>query len=168
VSEELDPASRAAVAGERATLEGFLEFFRDEIVRKVSGVSEADARRALVPSKTTLAGLVRHLTAVERHWFLRRLDERPEESIPANSWGDDDSWDLGPADTVESLLTEYRAVCAESREVAARFADLDHTVPHPGLGRITFRWIYVHMIEETGRHAGHADILREQIDGSVG
>jgi hypothetical protein len=66
-----------------------------------------------------------------------------------------------------SLVTRYEAACAESRRVAAGLA-LDDTVPHPRLGRVSLRWVYVHMIEETARHTGHADILREQTDGATG
>jgi hypothetical protein len=69
--------------------------------------------------------------------------------------------------TVAQLLADYAAECARSRDVCARFA-LDDEVPHPRLGRVSLRWIYVHMIEETARHAGHADILRELADGSTG
>jgi hypothetical protein len=167
MSDELDLAEQVSDAGERATLEGFLEFYRLELVRKVRGVSEEEARRRLVPSQTTLAGLVRHLTAVERHWFLRRLAERPESEMPDNSRGDPPSWELGPDDTVESLITEYERTCVQMREVASGY-ELDHAIPHPLLTRISMRWIYVHLIEEYARHLGHADILREQIDGSVG
>lgn len=167
MSEELDLAEQVSVAPEREVLEGFLEFYRRELVRKVGGVSEEEARRRLVPSKTTLAGLVRHLTAVERHWFLRRLAERPESAMPDNSRGDPPSWDLGPADTLDSLLGEYEHTCEQMRRVAADY-ELDHVVPHPSMSGVSMRWIYVHLIEEYARHLGHADILREQIDGSVG
>jgi hypothetical protein len=69
--------------------------------------------------------------------------------------------------TVEELVAAYRAECARSRETAARYP-LDHTGSHPQLGPVSLRWIYVHMIEETARHVGHADILREQTDGATG
>jgi hypothetical protein len=166
VSQDLDRAEQVAVAGEREMLDGFLDFYREELIRKVRGLSEPDARRKLVPSATTLAGLVRHMTAVERNWFERRLAQRPESEIPPNSRGDDSSWSVGDQ-TIESLISEYEAACARSREIGAGY-DLDHVVPHPRLGRVSCRWIYLHMIEETARHAGHADILREQTDGATG
>lgn len=72
-----------------------------------------------------------------------------------------------PEDTVESLIVDYEHQCERSREVAGEFA-LDDTVPHPERGPLSLRWIYIHMIEETARHAGHADIIREQIDGALG
>jgi hypothetical protein len=74
---------------------------------------------------------------------------------------------VGPDETVEILIARYDEQIARSREIAAR-KQLDDVVPHPGLGEVTVRWIVVHMIEETARHAGHADILREQIDGTTG
>jgi uncharacterized damage-inducible protein DinB len=157
----------AATGTEREVLEAFLDFYRGVIVRKVAGLSEDEARRRLVPSMTTLAGLLKHLTGVERGWFQRRLAQRSVEQVGPNSRGDDQSWVLSEDDTVASLAAEYEAACAESRRVAAQFA-LDDAVPHPRLDRVSLRWIYVHMIEETARHAGHADILREQTDGATG
>ena len=149
---------------EREVLEGFLELCRGAVARKLAGVAELDARRSLVPSRTTLLGLVKHLASVEREWFGMVLGGRSpaQLGIPA-----DDGWGPGPHDTVEGVLEDYRRACAESRAVAARF-DLEETVVRPQLGSVSVRWIYVHMIEETARHAGHADILREQTDGSTG
>jgi hypothetical protein len=148
-------------------LEAFLDYYRSVPVAKLSGLSEEDARRRLVPSLTTLIGLVKHLAAVERGWFQHRLGGRPREEIAENSRGDDASWHVAADETVADVVAEYAAACATSREIAAGFA-LDDSVPHDRLGRVSLRWIYVHMIEELARHAGHADILREQIDGAVG
>jgi uncharacterized damage-inducible protein DinB len=159
-----------AVADERATLETFLDYYREAIKAKVRDLSEVDARRSLVASATTLIGLIKHLCRVEASWFQRRLAQRPEDEIPALRWIADDEdgdWRLTEDDTVESVLALYHEQCAMSRATAARY-ELDHVVPHPALGEVSLRWIYVHMIEETARHAGHADILREQIDGSTG
>lgn len=163
----LAPDELVATGTERDVLEAFLDFYRGVIVRKAAGLSEEDARRRLVPSKTTLAGLLKHLTGVERGWFQRRLAQRSPEEVGPNSRGDDESWDLAEGDTVAALSAEYEAACAESRRIAAQFA-LDDAAPHPRLGQVSLRWIYVHMIEETARHAGHADILREQTDGATG
>ena len=165
-----DTGEIAAVAGERTTLEAFLDFYREAVKRKAKGLSDADARRRLVPSDTTIAGLVKHLARVEQSWFQHRLARIPAEELPlvARAFEEEDS-DFRPADdeSIEMLLARYDEQCARSREVVAGF-DLDHVVPHPVLGEVSLRWIYVHMIEETARHAGHADILREQIDGSIG
>ena len=130
-------------------------------------VSELAARDRRVPSKTTLAGLVKHMTGVERGWFQLVLAVRTPAEIGPNVGGGTDSWELADGDTLASLTEEYRRACEESRQTAARFA-LGDTVPQRRLGRVSLRWIYVHMIEETARHVGHADILREQTDGATG
>lgn len=157
--------ARAAAGGERVVLETFLDFYRDVVVRKIRGLTDEDARRRLVPSLTTLAGILTHLTVVERNWFLGVLGQRPETIV--GSITDDPSWTAEPNDSVEDIVARYEQACAESRRAAAEFG-LDHVVPHPELGQVSLRWIYVHMIEETARHAGHADILRELTDGAVG
>jgi len=156
-----------STAGEREVLEAFVDYYRQVIPGKLAGLSDGDVRRRLVPSRTTLLGLVKHAAAVERNWFHHRLAQRPREQIGANSRGDDASWEVGAEEPIADVVAEYTEACAESRRIAARFA-LDDTVPHRRLGRVSLRWIYVHMIEEMARHAGHADILREQIDGATG
>jgi uncharacterized damage-inducible protein DinB len=156
-----------ATGTEREVLEAFLDFHREVLVRKVSGVSEQEARYRRVPSKTTLAGLVKHMIGVERGWFQRVLAGRPVEEIGPNVGGGADSWELTDGETVESLVEEYRRTCEQSRQTAARFG-LDDAAPQRRLGHVSLRWIYVHMIEETARHVGHADILREQTDGATG
>jgi len=141
----LFPDELVASAGERAVLETFLDLYRDAIIRKVRGVSDEAARLRLVGSATTLGGIVKHLHWVELEWFQRVLARR----------------------SVERLLAGYEAACATSRATAAAHA-LDDVAPHFRMGEVSLRWIYVHMIEETARHAGHADILRELIDGTTG
>ncbi|ABP53233.1 DinB family protein [Salinispora tropica] len=169
VERNVDPTAglvQVRTGSERAVLESFLDFHRGTVLRKLRGLSETDAARRLVPSATTVAGLVKHLTLVERNWFSALLDPgsvvvlTTEESALA-------SFALADEDTVERLAAAYEAECDRSRTVAARF-DLDHVVPQPQLGEVSLRWILVHMIEETARHAGHADILRELTDGSTG
>ncbi|MDT4989497.1 MAG: hypothetical protein QOI74_3591 [Micromonosporaceae bacterium] len=163
----LAPDELVSTGTEREVLEAFLDFHRGVLVRKVSGLSEQDARRRLVPSMTTLAGPVKHMTGVERGWIQRCLAQRPVDAIGDNVGGGPDSWELAADDTVEALITGYERTCAESRRTTARFA-LDDAVANRRLGRVSLRWIYVHLIEETARHVGHADILREQIDGATG
>jgi uncharacterized damage-inducible protein DinB len=165
-----DTAESFAVADERTTIEAFLDYYREVIKAKVRGLSEEEARRRLVPTQTTLASLIKHLARVEMSWFQHRLDQTPLEELPdvQRVFEDPDSdFRVEPDETVEKLIARYDEQCARSREVAAR-KQLDDIVPHPALGEVTMRWILVHMIEETARHAGHADILREQIDGSTG
>ena len=163
----LDPEELASTAPEREVLEAFLDAYREVIAGKLKGLSEEDARRRLVPSRTTLIGLVKHAAAVERNWFQHCLTQQPRDRITGNSSGDDASWQVGPDETVPDVVAEHAAACDRSRRIATGFA-LDDTVPHPRLGRVSLRYVYVHMIRELARHSGHADILREQIDGTTG
>jgi uncharacterized damage-inducible protein DinB len=155
-----------SASGEREVLEAFLDLYRAIVVRKVADLPTEQAHRRLVPSRTTPASLLAHLTEVEREWFQVVLARHaPDQLGPPHR--DDDGWDVAPDETVDALVAAYRAACTDSRRVAAGFV-IDDTVPHPRMGQVTLRWIYVHLIEETARHAGHADILREQIDGATG
>jgi hypothetical protein len=163
----VDEEDLVAVAAERETLEGFLEYHRRVLGGKLRGLSEEDARRRLVPSLTTPLGLVSHAAAVERNWFQHYLAGTPREAIDGNARGDDPSWEVGPDATIDGVIAEFDRACAASRQIAAGFA-LDQTVPHDQLGEVTLRWIYVHIIREHARHIGHADILRELIDGATG
>lgn len=156
-------------ATERETLEAFLDYLRDAMVRKARGVSEEDARRRFVPSVTTLGGLIKHLRWVEQGWFAEQVGQLPD--LPTPPWTDDDpdaDFRLEPDEKLDDVIDEYLRQCERSREIAAKY-DLDQTFRRPnGKHAISLRWVYVHMIEETGRHAGHADILREMIDGAAG
>jgi uncharacterized damage-inducible protein DinB len=155
------PEDAVATAAERPMLETWLDAYRDTVVGRISGLSEVDIRRRLVPSLTTVGGVVKHLRWVETGWFHQLLGRRGGDNRRAHprDW----EFTVQPEDTVETLVAEYRAACAVSREVAARF-DLDDVVPHHGIGEVSVRWVYVHLIEETARHAGQLDILREQIE----
>ena len=153
------------ITGERATLEAFLDDYRDIVVRKVSGLSDADARRTLVPSPTTVGGLVKHLRWAEYGWFAQLLPEHSDDNrrAHARSW----EFEFLPDESLQTLLAEYQSQCGQSRRIAAQYP-LDHVVPHRHFGSVSLRWIYVHMIEETARHTGQLDILREQLDGITG
>ncbi|MHB8437587.1 MAG: DinB family protein [Acidimicrobiales bacterium] len=146
---------------ERQMLLGFLDYLREAIVNKVDGLADDDARRPMVASGTSLMGLVKHLIRVETAWFPWSFAGE-DVSIP------DDG--LSDGDTVESLVRSYRQACERSNEIVAACGDLDRLSVRPVRvpQLMPLRWVLVHMIEETGRHAGHADILREQIDGSTG
>ncbi len=154
-------------AAERETLEWFLEYHRSALSGKLRGLSEEDARRRLVPSPTTLLGLVSHAAAVERNWFQHYLGGKPREEITGNARGDDPSWDVGADKTISDVIAEFESACAASRQIAAGFA-LDQTVPHDELGQVSLRFIYMNIFGEYARHIGHADILREQTDGATG
>ncbi|WP_407555088.1 DinB family protein [Streptomyces sp. Pv4-95] len=149
-------------ADEKTTLLTFLDYLRDAVAAKVVGVPEQEARKPGVDSGTSLLGLVRHLTAVEHNWFTWAY-----EGTGTDPWDDEASC---ADETVHDALVAYRDASARSNRIAAACEDLNRTgvrslreTPPPSM-----RWILVHMIEETARHAGHADILREQIDGSTG
>ncbi|WP_410621991.1 DinB family protein [Amycolatopsis sp. cmx-8-4] len=158
----LDLAARAGVAGERELLSAFADNYRAIFRAKVSGLSEADARRSPVPTGTSIGGLLKHLRWMEQAWFQRVL--AGETNLPDRPAGE---FFPTAEDTVESLLAEYDAQCEISRRTAAAH-ELSDTGVHHNLGEVTLRWIYVHVIEETARHAGQADIIREQLDDVTG
>ncbi|MFI7608981.1 DinB family protein [Micromonospora sp. NPDC049366] len=158
---------RARTGDERAVLESFLDFHRAVVLRKLHGLSDADATRRLVPSATTLMGLVKHLTMVEGNWFPSLLAPGPDDVYLTAEEDALASFTVTEDDTVDGVAAAYERACERSRTVAGRFA-LDHVVPHPQLGEVSLRWILTHLIEETARHAGHADILRELTDGQTG
>jgi uncharacterized damage-inducible protein DinB len=149
---------------ERDLLTSFLEDQRAAVVRKLAGLNAAEATRVATPTGTTILGLVKHLTFVEERWFAHHLLGGPRSELDATA-----SFALAPTDTVTSVLTAYEAECERSRD-ATRATDLDAPVlvPHREHGTVTLRWILLHMIEETARHAGHLDILRELTDGETG
>jgi ketopantoate reductase len=148
-------------ASERKTLVDLLNDNRAEIVGLLEGMSEEEVRRSLVPSLTTLLGLVKHAAFAEQVWFHVTLPgrSRAEVGVPDDI---DDSFRLTPDDTIASVSESFRRVCAESDRIAFDH-DLDDTGTHRRLGPVNLRWMYVHMIEELARHAGHGDILREQV-----
>jgi hypothetical protein len=150
---------------ERALLEAVLDDNRESLIACVEGLSEEDARRSLVPSLTTPLALLKHVACAERSWFQRRLAGLPEQEWDGYARGDEPSWTVTPQDTVASAVAELRRAVVRSKELAAG-RDLDTEVHHEEVGTVSLRWIYLHMIEEVARHAGHADILREQIDGT--
>ncbi|MEH3129743.1 MAG: DinB family protein [Mycolicibacterium neoaurum] len=137
-------------------LRGFLDYLRTSIAGKVDGAPEPQVRTALVPSGTNLLGLLNHLIFVERWIFLG--DNVSDWSATFTAASDD---------TVTDVLRRYRATVAQANEVLDQCADLSEPVM-AGKKSPSARWALTHMIEETGRHAGHADILRELIDGSTG
>jgi uncharacterized damage-inducible protein DinB len=126
-------------------------------------LSEVDIRCRLVPSLTTVGGVVKHLRWVETGWFHQLLGARAGDNRRAH----DRDWEftVQPDDTGAALIAAYRAACARSREVAEAHS-LDDEVPHHSMGMVSVRWIFAHMIEETARHAGQLDILREQLEVS--
>jgi hypothetical protein len=156
-----DRSEDTLIGSERAQLLAFVQDNRLEIVRLLDGLTEEQARARLVPSATTLLGIVKHCIFVEKVWFHVSLAgrSRAEVEIPEAA---EDSWVLEDTDTVASVVAGYRRAWAEADELAAPY-DLDDLARHNRRGPLTLRWIYVHMVEELARHAGHGDILREQV-----
>jgi uncharacterized damage-inducible protein DinB len=158
-------------AGERETLHGFLAFQRATLEWKCSGLdAEQLARRGVAPSTMSLLGLVRHLGDVERNWFRRVL---AGEDAPAYFWPEDNrdlDFDGAVADdaVVEEAYRLWREEMAFADAFIASAPSLEVTGNVNGYGAMSLRWVLVHMIEEYARHNGHADLLREQIDGAVG
>ena len=143
---------------EKAVLVGFLDYLRDCVLRKLDGVAEPAARTPGVPSGTNCLGLVNHLAHVERFMFLGR-----DADWPATFTATADQ-------TLDSVRADYRDAVARANEVIAGCGDLTEPCARPArAGKPpSMRWALTHMIEETARHAGHLDILREQIDGATG
>jgi hypothetical protein len=167
-----DPRVDPPFAGtERELLDGWLEFHRDTLLVKCTGLDDEQRKQRPVPtSLLSLHGLVRHMADVERTWFQRAFDRRTDlPRIFGNGAGTEVEWTLDQADW-EADLNVWRAECEESRRVAA-----SHTLDETGMARrgglqsdFSLRWIYVRMIEEYARHNGHADLIRELVDGATG
>ncbi|WP_421958422.1 DinB family protein [Pseudactinotalea terrae] len=143
----------------RQRLDELLDEHRAMLHRSLDGLTEEEARRSLVPSRTTLLGLVKHVTYVEHVWFNQALTGRSLKELGAPSTPDR-SFMLRTSDTIESIQAGYAAACATSRQLAAELALEDEV---SGRGPRALWAIYTHMLRELAQHCGHADILREQI-----
>jgi uncharacterized damage-inducible protein DinB len=156
-------------AGDEMTmLSAFLDRYRETMLWKLEGLSTEQASAHLVPSVTTLLGMVKHLAYVERSWFQMYFAGGPVNFPWAKDEPDQDiDFRISPTDTIESISALYQQEIARSREIVAG-ASLEDLSKNQERGPRSLRWIMVHMIEETARHAGHADILRELTDGAIG
>lgn len=146
---------------ERTLLDRMLDLHRGEITALLDGLDDEQARARLVPSLTTPLGLVKHATFVEGVWFHSRVAgiPRQELGLPRTV---DESFTLHPDDTVAGLSAAFEAACQRSREVAAAHPDLDEEFTwHDSV--VSLRFVYLHLIGELARHAGHGDILKEQL-----
>ncbi|ROZ82914.1 DinB family protein [Gordonia sp. OPL2] len=154
-----DASPPSTGATEKDVLVGFLDYLRASVAGKLDGVDESAARTPGVPSGTTLLGLVRHLTAVEGFYFLQQK---------VGSWPA--TFRCTDRDSVASVVASYREVIDQAAVIIDAYDDLSAAAPaQPGRSSVpSMRWVLTHMIEETGRHAGHLDILRELIDGQTG
>ncbi len=170
----VDPPLRGT---ESETLLAFLDYHRETFRAKVDGVDAAGLALRIAPSTMTLGGMMKHLTLVEESWFSRVL--RGREFAPpwdAIDWDSDPDWEwrTGASDGAADLFAAYDAAVAQARTDIAEVlaADgLDALSERPsrhGGGQFSLRWILMHMVEEYARHNGHADLLRESVDGEVG
>jgi uncharacterized damage-inducible protein DinB len=153
-------------ADERATLTGFLQYQRETLAWKCAGLSAGQLRqRAVPPSALSLLGLVRHLTEVERSWFRNVL---AGEQSPPPMWESDEraEFDVAPADPAAAFAA-WHEECARSRDLVDAAESLDITGTYGGEA-FSLRYVLAHLIEEYARHNGHADLIRERLDGTTG
>lgn len=148
---------------ERVLLENTLDRTREALIDTVRGLSGADARRRLVPSATTPISLIKHAAAAERIWFQRFWAGLGETECDGYARRDIGTFAVAGDESPAEVIAEFEEASRRSRAIAARF-ELDDTRDIPGEGVISLRWTLLAMIEEFARHAGHGDILREQID----
>jgi hypothetical protein len=168
IAPEAHRASEPMTGDERAMLEGWLDWHRQTLLGKAAGLTAEQLKLAAVePSNLTLLGLIRHMTEVERSWFRTRAAGQDVGDVyctPDNIDGDFD--DVADADA-EANRAAFLAEIELARQAVAALP-LDHEFSTPRTAAISLRWAYLHMIEEYARHNGHADLLRERIDGATG
>ncbi len=160
-------ARRPPLRGEeRETLVGLLDLNRATLVWKLDGLDESQVRQRHVESPTTLLGLIKHMAHVESWWFLEYIDGRQDLEL---GFGDDEEADfrIEADETIQSVVDLYERHVAAANEVIATHELHDVGWELRG-GTRSLRWVLGHMIEETARHVGHADIIRELVDGTVG
>ncbi|MFE9774591.1 DinB family protein [Streptomyces sp. NPDC005931] len=158
-------------ADERTMLEGWLDFHRQTLAWKCEGLSDDRLRTAAVaPSTLSLMGLVRHMAEVERIWFRKVLADDSPGPIYFSDADPDGEFRLSEADTWQEAYRTWQAEIGIARRIASGFGldDDSRAVSRIGGGPVTLRWVYTHMIEEYARHNGHADLIRERIDGATG
>lgn len=167
------PTEPREAPNEREGLEEFLDYYREVLRGKVAGLDSADLNRSIGASSLTLGGIIKHLSLVEGQWFVEDiLGQQLAEPWSTIDWTSDRDWDFESAadDTPDYLLELHAKACDQSRQILDGIDDLDTLVARePSSGeRFNVRWVLIHMIEEYARHAGHADLIRESIDGSTG
>ena len=161
------PPTVPYVADERLMLSSFLDAMRLAARLKLDGLTEEQVRMVPTASALSLLGIVKHLAWTENRWFRQSFTGEDVEDPRVR--GEGAEFSLDPTDTIASVLRHYDAECERARAIAASAASLDEVAKtRRSSGEVSLRWILVHMIEETARHVGHADLIRETIDGSVG
>ena len=157
-------------ADERSMVENWLDYHRATLANKCAGLpDERLAERSVPPSGLSLLGLVRHMAEVERSWFRNGVaDEGAPPLYYSDADPDGDFDNVADADVAEAFAT-WQAECDHAREIARGVASLDDVGRRQRHGQdVSLRWVLVHMVEEYARHNGHADLIRERIDGAVG
>ncbi|MFE5771682.1 DinB family protein [Streptomyces sp. NPDC056485] len=161
----------STTANEREMLDGWLDYHRATLAWKCEGLGDGELRRAaLAPSELSLLGLVRHMAEVERYWFREIMLAEDLPELYCTQEDPDGDFHFGPGDTWAEAERTWQTEVELARQAAAgRSLDLvsDAESHHCGES-FSLRWVYTHMIEEYARHNGHADLLREQIDGATG
>jgi hypothetical protein len=147
---------------ERLLLEAMMDRNRRAVADTARGLSETDVRRRLVTSLTTPIGLIKHAAMAERRWFQCLLLGLGESECDGPTTPGDASFVVAESETLADVIAEFERASARSREIAARF-ELDDTWTHDVLGEVNLRFVYLLLIEDFARHAGHSDILREQL-----
>ena len=154
--------------GEREMWEAWLDFHRATLLWKCEGLTDEQLRaRSVPPSTMSLIGLVRHCTEVERNWFQRVLQQRDIDGIYYTEADPDGEFDNVDTADIADDFRIYRETCEDSRRASRAAESLDVTGVRRG-ETLSLRWILTHMVEEYARHNGHADLLRERIDGQTG
>lgn len=148
---------------ERSIIENMLDRNREALIETARGLSETDARRRFVASLTTPISLIKHAAGAERIWFQRFWAGLDESECDGYSKRDEGTFTVDDDESVADVIAEFECASQRSREIASRFS-LDDTKGNPREGTVSMRWTLLAMIEEFARHAGHGDILREQID----
>ena len=157
------------VAGnEKEVLSGFLDHYRRTLVDICEGLDEEELRRPMVPSGTSLLAILKHLAYTERGWFQENIANEPFEYPFDTTENPDADWILEPNDSFETVLKVYEESCAKSREILDAVSLDDMVTGSQRSADYNVRWVVLHMIEETARHVGHADIIRELIDSKTG
>jgi hypothetical protein len=149
---------------ERTQLDAFIEDYRRAIEATLVGLTEEQARRRLVPSETTLLGLLKHVTWMQVIWFQECVGGTPRQELGVVQ-SPDESFVLAADDTIASVTTAHREACAVARSATAPLS-LDDIVTGHRSGPRTLRWVYLQVLRELAQHCGHADILREQVTAS--
>jgi Protein of unknown function (DUF664) len=168
---DVDRSPTLKVAGERTALENWLNHHRLTLRKKCSGLTEEQLKlRSVEPSSLSLLGLVRHMAEVERWWFRTRFAGEPLGGIYSSDEYPDGDFDLLDSASAESVFATYDEECKLADAAAAGHGLDERFVHRRKEGEVEFdlRWVYLHMIEEYARHNGHADLLRERIDGVTG